>query len=42
MVYLGWEGVDWIQLAQYREQWRYFVNTAKNLRGFIKGEEIFV
>jgi hypothetical protein len=29
---IGWEGVDWIQLAQNRVQWRAFVNTVKNLR----------
>jgi hypothetical protein len=25
---IRWEGVDWIQLAQDRGQWRDFVNTA--------------
>jgi hypothetical protein len=24
---IGWEGVDWIHLAQDREQWRGLVNT---------------
>jgi hypothetical protein len=28
----GWESVDWIQLAQYRERWRTLVNTVMNLR----------
>jgi hypothetical protein len=28
----GWEVVDWIHLAQDREQCRGFVNTAMNLR----------
>jgi hypothetical protein len=23
----GWEGVDWIHLAQNRDQWRVLVNT---------------
>jgi hypothetical protein len=29
---IGWDGVDWIELAQDREQWRALVNTALNLR----------
>jgi hypothetical protein len=28
----GWEGVDWMHLAQDREQWRTLVNTVMNLR----------
>jgi len=28
----GWEGVDWIHLAQDRDQWRVVVNTVMNLR----------
>jgi hypothetical protein len=24
---IGWEGVDWIQLAQDRDQWRAVMNT---------------
>jgi hypothetical protein len=24
---VGWEGVDWIHLAQDRDQWRALVNT---------------
>jgi len=27
-----WEGVDWIHLAQYRDQWWAFVNTVMNLQ----------
>jgi len=27
-----WEVVDWIHLAQNRDQWRVLVNTVKNLR----------
>jgi hypothetical protein len=27
-----WGGMDWIHLAQNRDQWRDLVNTAKNLR----------
>jgi hypothetical protein len=29
---IGWEGVDWIFLAQGREQWQNLVNTVMNLR----------
>jgi len=29
---IGWEGVDWINLAQDWDKWRAFVNTAMNLR----------
>jgi hypothetical protein len=29
---LGWDGVDWIYLAQDRDQWRTLVNTVMNLR----------
>jgi hypothetical protein len=29
---IGWDGVDWIDLAQDREQWRALVNTVMNLR----------
>jgi hypothetical protein len=28
---IEWEGVDWIDLAQDREQWRALVNTVMNL-----------
>jgi hypothetical protein len=28
---LGWGGVDWIHLAQDRDQWRALVNIVKNL-----------
>jgi len=27
----GWEGVDWIHLAQYMDQWRALVNTITNI-----------
>jgi hypothetical protein len=27
-----WDGVDWIKLAQYRDQWRATVNTVMNLQ----------
>jgi hypothetical protein len=29
---IGWDGVDWIDMAQDRDQWRALVNTALNLR----------
>jgi hypothetical protein len=29
---IGWEGVDWMHLAQDRDQWQALVNTATNLQ----------
>jgi hypothetical protein len=28
----GWEGVDWIHLAQDKDEWQALVNTVMNLR----------
>jgi hypothetical protein len=28
----GWDGVDWIDMARDRDQWRALVNTVLNLR----------
>jgi hypothetical protein len=29
---IGWGDMDWIDLAQVRDQWRALVNTEMNLR----------
>jgi hypothetical protein len=28
----AWDGMDWMDLAQGRDQWRTLVNTAMNIR----------
>jgi hypothetical protein len=33
---IGWAGVEWIDLAQDRDQWRALVNTVMNLGGSLK------
>jgi hypothetical protein len=32
LIEIGWEVVDWIHLAQERDQWRAVVNTVMNLQ----------
>jgi hypothetical protein len=29
---MGWDSMDWIDLAQARDQWKVLVNTVMNLR----------
>jgi hypothetical protein len=29
---IGWDGVDWVCMAQERDQWRALVNKVLNLR----------
>jgi hypothetical protein len=29
---IGWDGIDWIDLAQNRDQWRALVNAVMNIR----------
>jgi len=36
---VGCGGVDWIDLAHYRDRWRAVVNAVMNLRGSIKCED---
>jgi hypothetical protein len=33
----GWEDVEWLQLAQDRDQWQALVNVAMNLRVLVHG-----
>jgi hypothetical protein len=32
LLQIGWDGVDWIVLAQVRDKWRALVNAVMNLR----------
>jgi hypothetical protein len=29
---IGWDGMDWIELAQDRDEWKVLVNMIMNLR----------
>jgi hypothetical protein len=29
---IGWDGVDWMDMAQNRDQWRALVNTVLKIR----------
>jgi hypothetical protein len=37
---IGWGGMDWIDMAQYRDQWRALVNTVLEPSGSIKCWEV--
>jgi hypothetical protein len=37
---IRWDGMDWIDLAQNRDQWRALVNTVMNLRISLKCWEV--
>jgi hypothetical protein len=37
---MGWDGVNWINLAEDRGQWRALVNTVMNIGGSIKCWEV--
>jgi hypothetical protein len=36
---IGWDGVDWIDMTQDRDQWRALVNTVLNLRVPLNGRQ---
>jgi hypothetical protein len=37
---LGWGGMDWIDPAQDRDQWRALSNMVNELLGFIKCQDV--
>jgi hypothetical protein len=38
---IGWDGMDWIDMAQDRNQWRALVNTVLNLQAPYNAGEFF-
>jgi hypothetical protein len=36
---IGWDGVDWINIARDRDQWRALLNTVLNLRVPLNAEK---
>jgi hypothetical protein len=34
---IGWDGMDWIDLAQDRDRWGALVNTVMNLQDYFLG-----
>jgi hypothetical protein len=38
---IRWDGMDWIKVAQDRDQWTALVNTVMNFSGSLKLLEIF-
>jgi hypothetical protein len=38
---IGWDGVDWIDMAQDRDQWKALVNAVLNFSGSVKCWEVF-